>query len=53
LYQAHLPGELVTTPSLPDAAEWEAFTAARLGLRRNLSLDHAAERYQPVERSGV
>ncbi len=35
-------GELVTIPALPDAAEWESFTAARLALRPNLSLDHAA-----------
>ncbi len=39
-------GELVTIPSLPEAAEWEAFTAARLALAPNLSRDHPAERYR-------
>lgn len=39
-------GEVVTIPSLPDAADWEAFTAARLHLHPNLSRDHAAARYQ-------
>jgi short-subunit dehydrogenase len=44
-------GELVTTPSLPDAADWEAFTAARLALWPNLSRDHPADRDRPVDRS--
>lgn len=39
-------GELVTIPSLPDVADWEAFTAARRHLRPNLSHDHAADRYR-------
>jgi short-subunit dehydrogenase len=39
-------GEVVTIPSLPDAADWEALTAARLHLRPNLSRDRAAPRYQ-------
>ncbi len=39
-------GEVVTIPSLPDAADWEAFNTARLKLTPNLSKDHAAERYQ-------
>ena len=38
-------GELVTMPSLPDAGEWEAFTAARLALGPNLSRNHPADRY--------
>jgi uncharacterized protein len=38
--------ELVTIPSLPDIAEWEAYTAARLRLGPNLSRDHAADRYK-------
>ncbi|CAA9281061.1 MAG: Gluconate 5-dehydrogenase [uncultured Acetobacteraceae bacterium] len=38
-------GETVTIPALPDAAEWEAFTAARLALGPNLSRDRAAARY--------
>jgi short-subunit dehydrogenase len=39
-------GELVTIPSLPDAADWERFDAARLALGPNLSRDHAAARYR-------
>jgi hypothetical protein len=39
-------GELVTIPAQPDVADWEAFTAARLHLGPNLSLDHAADRYK-------
>lgn len=39
-------GELVTIPSLPDPAEWEAATRARLALVPNLSRKHAAERYK-------
>jgi short-subunit dehydrogenase len=46
-------GELVTIPSLPDAAEWGAFTAARLALGPHLSLDHPADRYRPVQRSAA
>ena len=38
-------GELVTIPSLPDPADWDAFTAARLKLGPNLSRNHAAARY--------
>lgn len=37
--------ELVTIPSLPDAADWDALNAARLALRPNLSRNHAAPRY--------
>jgi short-subunit dehydrogenase len=39
-------GELVTIPSLPDAADYEAFDAARLRLGPNLSRNHAADRYK-------
>jgi short-subunit dehydrogenase len=39
-------GELVTIPSLPDAADWEAFDAARKAMGPNLSRSHAAPRYQ-------
>lgn len=39
-------GENVTIPSLPDAADWDALTAARLKLGPNLSHDHAAARYR-------
>lgn len=39
-------GEPVTIPSLPDVAEWEAYSAARLQLGPNLSRDRAAARYR-------
>ena len=39
-------GEVVTLPSLPDAADWEAFTAARHALRPNLSRNHPAARFK-------
>jgi hypothetical protein len=39
-------GELVTIPSLPDAGDWEAFTAGRFKLGPNLSRDQAADRYR-------
>lgn len=39
-------GEVVTIPSLPDVADWQAATAARLKLGPNLSRDHAAARYK-------
>jgi len=38
-------GELVTIPSLPDAADWDAFVAARHVLAPNLSKSKAAARY--------
>ena len=38
-------GELVTIPSLPDAADWNAFDAARAALAPNLSHDKPAARY--------
>jgi len=38
--------EIVTIPSLPNIAEWEAFNAARLALGPNLSRDHSADRYK-------
>ena len=37
--------ELVTIPSLPDAADWEAYEAARQKLLPNLSRKTAAARY--------
>src|SRR5262249_20272302 len=37
--------ELVTIPSLPDAADFEAFQAARATLRGKVSLDRPAARY--------
>jgi short-subunit dehydrogenase len=38
--------ELVTIPSLSNAADWDAFINARLALGPNLSLQHAAARYK-------
>jgi hypothetical protein len=39
-------GEAVTIPSLPNAADFDAFTQARLALGPNLSRNHAAPRYR-------
>ncbi|NBF12239.1 SDR family NAD(P)-dependent oxidoreductase [Pseudomonas sp. Fl4BN1] len=39
-------GELITLPSLPDAADWQALVAARLALGPNLSRSSAAARYK-------
>jgi short-subunit dehydrogenase len=39
-------GELVTIPSLPNIADWDAFVTARQLLGPNLSRDHAAARYR-------
>ncbi|WP_212625317.1 SDR family oxidoreductase [Pseudomonas sp. PP3] len=39
-------GELVTIPSLPNAADWDAFVAARLVMAPNLSKSQAAARYK-------
>lgn len=38
-------GEAVTIPSLPDTADFERYTAARLALGPNLSRNQPAERY--------
>lgn len=38
-------GEIVTIPSLPDIAEWEAYEAARRNLIPKLSLSSPARRY--------
>ena len=38
-------GELITIPSLPDAADWGAFGAARQALGPNLSRAEPAARY--------
>jgi short-subunit dehydrogenase len=40
-------GEIVTIPSLPDIADWQAYEAARQKLIPNLSRSTAATRYQP------
>ena len=42
-------GELVTIPSLPDAADWEAAEAARMKLYPNLSHRRPAARYKVAE----
>ena len=39
-------GELITIPSLPDAADWDAYEAARQKLIPNLSHNFPAGRYQ-------
>lgn len=41
-------GETVTIPSLPDTADWDAFTQARLRLGPKLSLSKPASRYAPA-----
>ncbi|THD74420.1 MAG: SDR family oxidoreductase [Phenylobacterium sp.] len=38
-------GELITIPSLPDPADWDAFQTARLKMAPNLSKAHPAPRY--------
>jgi short-subunit dehydrogenase len=38
--------ELVTIPPLPDAGQWEAFSAARLAMLPNFAQEHAAKRYR-------
>ena len=39
-------GELITIPSLPDAADWQAYEAARQKLMPSLSLKNPAARYR-------
>lgn len=39
-------GELITIPSLPEAADWQTFVAARGALGPNLSRNQAAPRYK-------
>lgn len=39
-------GELITIPSLPDMADWQAYEAARQKLMPNLSLKTPAARYR-------
>jgi short-subunit dehydrogenase len=39
-------GELVTIPALPDAADWQAYEAARQKLMPNLSRSNPAARYR-------
>jgi short-subunit dehydrogenase len=42
-------GEQITIPSLPEPADFDAFTAARHALGPNLSRKHAAARYKIAE----
>ncbi len=46
-------GELVTIPSLPDAADWKRFEDARAALGPNLSRQHAADRFKAGRRSAA
>jgi hypothetical protein len=39
-------GELISIPSLPDAADWDGFVTARHALASNLSKYVAAARYK-------
>ena len=39
-------GEVVTIPSLPDTADWDALEAARFKIGQNISRDHPAARYR-------
>ena len=41
-------GELVTIPSLPNGADWDAYEAARQKLLPNLSLSLPPVRYRPA-----
>lgn len=41
-------GEVVTIPSLPEIADWEAYEAARQKMMPNLSLNTVAPRYRRV-----
>jgi uncharacterized protein len=45
-------GELVTIPSLPDRADWDAFESARKALAPGLSLATPAARYGVVRAAG-
>ncbi len=38
--------ELITLPSLPDAAQWDAYAAARLAMAANVGRDKPAARYR-------
>ena len=44
-------GELITIPSLPDAADWNAYEAARQKLMPNLSHSTPASRYRVAARA--
>lgn len=42
-------GEAITIPSLPDAADWQAYEKARLHMAPRLSLQRAAPRYRSAQ----
>ena len=46
-------GELITIPSLPDAADWKRFVEARAALGPNLSHNQAAPRFRAGQRSAA
>jgi short-subunit dehydrogenase len=46
-------GEFATLPSLPDAAQWMSFDAARVALRPSLSLKAPAQRYRVARRAAA
>ncbi|HEX7914678.1 SDR family oxidoreductase [Rudaea sp.] len=46
-------GEVITIPSLPDIADWNAYEAARKALGPGLSRQHAAERYRLGEQQAA
>ena len=46
-------GEFITIPALPEAADWQAYEAARQKLMPNLSLSAPASRYQSGVRNAA
>jgi short-subunit dehydrogenase len=46
-------GEIVTVPSLPDAADWQRLVKVRDDLRPNLSRNHSAPRYKIAAAAAV
>ena len=46
-------GEFITIPALPEAADWQAYEAARQKLMPNLSLSAPASRYQAGVRNAA
>jgi short-subunit dehydrogenase len=46
-------GEIVTIPSVPDVAEWDAYEAARQNMIPKLSRNIPARRYRAVATNAV
>jgi hypothetical protein len=44
-------GEFMTSPSLPDLAEWDEYEKARVALSQKLSLSEPAARYRAASTS--